>query len=286
MTWTSASSASCFAAFSWKGFARPLAGVRLILRNLVRRFRSLGGELRLRSGVARIQIENGRAVGVVLDNGEELAARNVLSSAGLVETMRLSGDTERVTAASTGPDVVYRDDFRSWIGLPKQLGHEQTIVFFNDSDQFHWERPHERVVRCPFRRHLLAEQLPVRRGSVAGRCHARDTDGRLRSLVAACRKKSTDWPSCTGTTSRWNSASALRPRVSPPHRRDRHVYAAHHLPLHLARQRSRLRCSGKTPGWPNEVSRTCIFAGPTRGMSGSLARSSAGFWSPIAICSS
>ena len=42
-----------------EGFARPLAGVRLILRNLVRRFRSLGGELRLRSGVSQIQIEEG-----------------------------------------------------------------------------------------------------------------------------------------------------------------------------------------------------------------------------------
>ncbi len=43
-----------------EGFARPLAGVRLILRNLIRKFRSLGGELRLRSGVARIKVE-GRA---------------------------------------------------------------------------------------------------------------------------------------------------------------------------------------------------------------------------------
>ncbi len=33
-----------------EGFARPFAGVRLILRKLVRRFRSLGGELRLRAG--------------------------------------------------------------------------------------------------------------------------------------------------------------------------------------------------------------------------------------------
>ena len=58
-----------------EGFARPLAGVRLILRNLIRRFRSLGGELRLRSGVARIKIEGRRAVGVVLDNGQELQAQ-------------------------------------------------------------------------------------------------------------------------------------------------------------------------------------------------------------------
>ncbi|HPM82717.1 MAG TPA: NAD(P)-binding protein, partial [Candidatus Anammoximicrobium sp.] len=63
-----------------EGFARPLAGVRLILRNLIRKFRALGGELRLRSGVARIKVEGGRAVGVVLDDGRELQARRILSS--------------------------------------------------------------------------------------------------------------------------------------------------------------------------------------------------------------
>ncbi len=91
-----------------EGFARPLAGVRLILRNLVRRFRSLGGELRLRSGVARILVDQGRAVGVELDNGEQLEARNILSSAGIVETMRLTGETPR-SGSRSRPDVVYRN---------------------------------------------------------------------------------------------------------------------------------------------------------------------------------
>ncbi|MEO8271716.1 MAG: FAD-dependent oxidoreductase, partial [Aureliella sp.] len=36
-----------------EGFARPFKGVRLILKHLVRRYRSLGGELKLRSGVER-----------------------------------------------------------------------------------------------------------------------------------------------------------------------------------------------------------------------------------------
>jgi len=27
--------------------------------------------------------------------------------------------------------------------LPRELGHDQTIVFFNDSDKFHWRRPRE-----------------------------------------------------------------------------------------------------------------------------------------------
>ncbi len=127
-----------------EGFARPPAGVRLILRNLVRRFRSLGGELRLRAGVASIKLDRGRAVGVVLDNGEELSARNVLSSAGLVETMRLSGERGEVSEHEPG-QMSFTETISILDRLPAQLGHEQTIVFFNDNDQFHWQRPQDEL---------------------------------------------------------------------------------------------------------------------------------------------
>ena len=40
-----------------EGFGRPFVGVRLILKKLVRRFRSLGGELKLRSGVEQKGVE-------------------------------------------------------------------------------------------------------------------------------------------------------------------------------------------------------------------------------------
>ena len=123
-----------------EGFARPLAGVRLILRNLIRRFRSLGGELRLRSGVTRIKIEGRRAVGVVLDNGQELQARRILSSAGLVETLRMCEDLTQVDEPRSG-----RMSFVEGISVldrqPQQFGHDRTIVFYNDSEKFHWQRP-------------------------------------------------------------------------------------------------------------------------------------------------
>ena len=50
-----------------EGFARPYKGVRLILKNLVKRFRGVGGELKLRSGVAKIIVDNGHATAVELD---------------------------------------------------------------------------------------------------------------------------------------------------------------------------------------------------------------------------
>src|SRR3990172_3757154 len=72
-----------------EGLARPLAGIRLILQKLVKRFKSLGGELRLRAGVQSIAVNHGRAEKVVLEDGTELTARRILSSAGWHETMEL-----------------------------------------------------------------------------------------------------------------------------------------------------------------------------------------------------
>ena len=126
-----------------EGFSRPFAGVRLILKNLVRKFRGLGGELKLRSGVQRIRVEDKQVVGVVLDNGEELQGRRVLSSAGLVETLRMCDDVTEPLDKQAG-----RLSFCEAIAIldrePKDLGCDRTIVFFNDSETFH--RSEERRV--------------------------------------------------------------------------------------------------------------------------------------------
>lgn len=128
-----------------EGLSRPFAGVRLIIKNLVRKFRALGGELRLRSGVDRIKVDNGRAVGVVLDNGEVIEGRRILSSAGYVETLRMCEDITEVDDHRAG-----RLSFTEAISVldkqPGELGHDQTIVFYNDSEKFHWEKPAEDLV--------------------------------------------------------------------------------------------------------------------------------------------
>jgi phytoene dehydrogenase-like protein len=70
--------------------------------------RSFGAEIRSSTGVARVLVKSGRAIGVVLENGEEIHARTVLSSLdphrtflGLVEAKELPddflGDIKRFT---------------------------------------------------------------------------------------------------------------------------------------------------------------------------------------------
>jgi phytoene dehydrogenase-like protein len=123
-----------------EGLSRPFAGIRLILKNLVRRFRQLGGELKLRSGVSRIRVADGRVIGVELDNGQFLAARRVLSSAGLVETLRLCEDISQVDNQRSG-QLSFIESMSVLNRRPKDLGCDRTIVFFNDSDTFHWAKP-------------------------------------------------------------------------------------------------------------------------------------------------
>ena len=122
-----------------EGFSRPFKGVRLILKNLVRKFKSLGGELRLRAGVDRIVARNGHVERVVLDDGAEIEGRRVLSSAGWRETMRLCEEPFPVEMPSG--QLSFIESISVLDTLPRNLGHDRTIVFFNDSNEFRYEKP-------------------------------------------------------------------------------------------------------------------------------------------------
>ncbi|MDG1873646.1 MAG: NAD(P)/FAD-dependent oxidoreductase [Mariniblastus sp.] len=125
-----------------EGFARPYKGVRLILKHLVKRFRGLGGELKLRSGVQTIHAEDGKAVCVELDSGEQLHAKRVLSSAGRLETMRMCSDTSELDPRIAG-QLTFIESISVLDREPSAIGNDDTIVFYNDSEKFHWEKPSE-----------------------------------------------------------------------------------------------------------------------------------------------
>ncbi len=137
-----------FRSIFFEGFGRPIAGVRVILKNLVRKFKQLGGELRLRAGVNRMHIDSGQVRGVVLDDGTELAAKRVLSSAGWLETMRMCDDVSAPDREHAG-QLSFVETVSVLNVQPRELGYNETIVFYNDSPNFHWEKPAELIdVRC------------------------------------------------------------------------------------------------------------------------------------------
>ena len=125
-----------------QGFARPLNGVRTILKTLTRHFRELGGDLKLRHGVQEIQITNGKAHGVVLDDGRVIEADNVLSSAGLVETNTLCGDSGPPQPSQAG-ELSFNEAIFVLDCQPSDLGHNETIIFYNETNDFVYAPPQE-----------------------------------------------------------------------------------------------------------------------------------------------
>jgi len=122
-----------------EGFARPLQGVRPILKMLVKKYRDLGGKLKLRCGVKNIEVSGRNAVGVTLDDGQEITGKRVLSSAGWAETMRMCQAEDQLKTSDTG-QLTFVEAISVLDRPPSKLGHNDTIVFFNDSDTFSWEK--------------------------------------------------------------------------------------------------------------------------------------------------
>jgi len=128
-----------------EGFARPQAGVRRILDVLVRKYRSCGGELRTRCAVTNIQAANGRVESILLENGEVLTADKILSSAGYVETMRLLSNYDPTGIEDKAGQLSMVEFITVLDRQPAEMGHETTIIFYNNSDRFDYRKPDELV---------------------------------------------------------------------------------------------------------------------------------------------
>ncbi len=122
-----------------EGLARPVDGILRILRSLVRRYRSLGGELRLRCPVRRIVVRSGRAEGVELAGGQTLLSRRVVSSAGWTETLRLCG--MEPVCGEQEPRLSFVETIFVLNQGTQRLGHRYTMLFYNLSDHFDWRAP-------------------------------------------------------------------------------------------------------------------------------------------------
>ena len=134
-----------FKALFLEGFARPLDGVRVILRVLLDKYRQAGGERRMKCGVTKVVAHAGRASALVLDSGEEITATHVISSIGAPETERLIN-----SATGKPPLTPGRLSFVETITIlnrqPAELGWgRDTIIFFNDSPRFDYVCPDEPV---------------------------------------------------------------------------------------------------------------------------------------------
>ena len=135
-----------FRSLFFEGFARPLDGVRVIVKLLQDKYRSLGGIRKMKCGIQKIHTSGGRATTIELDNGASIFADKIISTAGAVETARLCTD-QLVNAES---DNIGQLSFTETITVldkqPTEFGWDDTIIFFNTAESFRYARVEDDLV--------------------------------------------------------------------------------------------------------------------------------------------
>ncbi|MGC6456021.1 MAG: phytoene desaturase family protein [Coraliomargaritaceae bacterium] len=135
-----------FRSLFFEGFARPLEGVRVIIRLLQDKYRSLGGLRKMKCGVQQIQTDGQRATSITLDDGSTLTADRILSTAGVVETTRLCSDQSADAAADNIGQLGYAETITVLDRQPAEFGWEDTIIFFNTRERFHYARVEDDLI--------------------------------------------------------------------------------------------------------------------------------------------
>lgn len=122
-----------------EGFCSPAGGIRPILKMLTELFKQKGGELRLRTGVESILVENQKVTGVKTEKSDVIKAPIVLSSMGFPETLRALG-VERQTSPRLGP-MSFCESIHLFEQKPPTWGARATVVFQSDCEQYHYRSP-------------------------------------------------------------------------------------------------------------------------------------------------
>jgi phytoene dehydrogenase-like protein len=124
-----------FKSLFFEGFSRPEGGVRTILSLMTKKLEDVGGEIRFRTPVQEILVENNEVLGVRTDK-EEIRATIVLSSMGYPETVRATPGLQRQTAPRTG----HMTFLESIFVFDKIIPQESTITFYNNASEYSYRR--------------------------------------------------------------------------------------------------------------------------------------------------
>lgn len=124
------------------GFGRPVPGMHRVIKLLTERFAAGGGTLRFGARVEALETNGDAVRGVRLSSGEVLEAKQVFSSAGLVETLRLGDEnagTDDTVAPRTG--ALSYAEWIAYLDKPlKSAGYTDSILFFSKEPVFRYRR--------------------------------------------------------------------------------------------------------------------------------------------------
>lgn len=122
-----------------EGFMRPEGGVRTIINTLLEKYKSVGGEIRYRSGVSKIITKNQKISSVELEKGEVLLTDTVLSSAGHPET--LSMVKENPLKLPPIGKMGFVESIFMLDKKPSKWAEDSTIIFYNNNKTYSYRRP-------------------------------------------------------------------------------------------------------------------------------------------------
>lgn len=135
-----------FRSLFFEGFARPLDGVRVIIKSLQDKYRSLGGVRKMKCGIRRIHVRGAKATALELDTGATLTADKIISTAGAVETERLCADKPDDAAAENIGQLSFTETITVLDRPPADFGWHDTIIFFNTAGRFRYARVDDSLV--------------------------------------------------------------------------------------------------------------------------------------------
>jgi len=128
-----------------EGFARPQDGMSKIIQLLKTKYQHCGGELKTNCKVQKLCIHQNQAKEVLLANGQIMKAEKIISCIGLPETKTLCtswGDrATNLTIAQRHGALSFMECILILKTLPSQLLFDTTILFYNDSEHFLYQRP-------------------------------------------------------------------------------------------------------------------------------------------------
>jgi phytoene dehydrogenase-like protein len=124
-----------------EGFSRPKGGVRTIITLLMNKLKEVGGEVKFKTSVSQILVnDRGEAHGVVAE-GREIFAPIIFSSIGYPETVKIasqnffSGFSPRVGAMTFLESIFVFDQ-----KIPLKM-NDSTIIFYNNDKNYRYESP-------------------------------------------------------------------------------------------------------------------------------------------------
>ena len=135
--------ATMFRSVLMEGFARPAGGMKAFLGVLEQRLAEEGAEVHLGVGAKALRFDDaGRVLGIVDDQGNEIAAPKVLSTIGVVETAALcDGCSAEALSDAPAGDIGFLEAIFQAPKAPSEYGFHDAITFVCRTPEFRFAPP-------------------------------------------------------------------------------------------------------------------------------------------------